>query len=605
MKDMKNIKKLTVLMIAVSLIGQIAVLAACSSGRGDVVSDGYYDYPYDDYEEDIEKIVWNEGMVGELVPLRNGRLAGALNSEGIQVIPYEFNRIEYTGNDRYLLYNENKASGSADIAKEGKIVDSKNNEIIPEGSFWYYPNTEYGSYGYSGGKADEGLMAASETKGGKVGFISTTDGSWVIKPQYRSACNFKNGLAIVKDENGMFGLIDIDGNYVVEPKYKKLVPIRSEHTGEPAMCAEDEDGETVFVFANGDEVRPGRKILDEELDFIGDLAIVTTGSEGDHDLYNVVDREGRLLLEKDRSGVYIGNGMFEACRESNDDPAIWELYDNTGKKITDEKCSAEPFCTIGGKGAAIVIENSSNKCGLIGADGKYIIPPEYDEMTAHTIYDTSDGSVPAATAYQQTLLSMRRSDNDKISLMNADGETVANEEYDEFGYFKAESGLAYVIKDGKICFVNIDGELVKQTDFGFGYGTVIEDDQEGEDPVNYGEPEFLDEDHGVIPDVKTGLYALIDKDCNLLTNYIYDNPHHDSEGDSLIVAERDDPEGEGAVTVWIKDGKETAMLGMNAYSDYAIVNGGEFACVSVDHDGSNCALMNSDGKILTEYKYSK
>ena len=109
----------------------------------------------------------------------------------------------------------------------------------------------------------------------------------------------------------------------------------------------------------------------------------------------------------------------------------------------------------------------------------------------------------------------------------------------------------------------------------------------------------------MIPDVKTGLYALIDKDCNLLTDYIYDNPHHNSEGDSLIVAERDDPEGEGAVTVWIKDGKETAVLGMNAYSDYAIVDGGEFACVSVDHDESNCALMNSDGKILTDYKYSK
>ena len=599
-------KKLTVLLLIFSLIVQMAALAACSSGESDVVSDGYYDYPYDDFEEDTEKIVWNEGMVGELVPLRNGRLAGALNSEGVQVIPYEYNRIEYTGGDRYLLYNENKSSGDSHAAKEGKIVDSENNELIPEGKFWYYPNTEYGSYGDFGVRADEGLMAASETKGGKVGFISTSDGSWVIKPQYKFARNFKDKLAIVEDEKGLYGIIDIDGSYVVEPKYKNIEPVRMKHTGEPAMSAENEDGEIVFVFANGNEVKPERKIFDDELDFIGDIAVVTTDiSEDNYYSYNVVDKTGRFLLEKDRSGVYIGNGMFEACIESDDDEsAVWELYDNSGNKITDEECSAEPFCTIGGKGAAIVIENSSNKYGLIGADGKYILPPEYDEISAHTIYDACDGEIPATTAYQQALLCIRKTENGKISLMNADGETVANEEYDEFGYFKAESGLAYVIRDGKICFVNIDGELVKQTGFSFGYGEVIEDSEAGEDPVNYGEPEFLDEEYGMIPDAKTGLYAMIDKDCNLLTDYVYDYPHHYSEGDSLIIAERDDPEGEDAVTVWIKDGKETAKLGMNAYSDYAIVNGGEFACVSVDHDEFNCALMNSEGKILTDYKYS-
>lgn len=67
----------------------------------------------------------------------------------------------------------------------------------------------------------EGVGAV--VKNGKLGFIDH-QGNWAIQPRFRYAEEdveyvFHNGLCTVKDSCGLFGLIDLDGNYVLEPKY--------------------------------------------------------------------------------------------------------------------------------------------------------------------------------------------------------------------------------------------------------------------------------------------------------------------------------------------------------------------------------------------------
>lgn len=75
----------------------------------------------------------------------------------------------------------------------------------------------------------EGVGAV--VKNGKLGFIDH-QGNWAIQPRFRYADEkveyvFKNGLCTVKDSCGIFGLIDLDGNYVLEPEYANIRCVRN------------------------------------------------------------------------------------------------------------------------------------------------------------------------------------------------------------------------------------------------------------------------------------------------------------------------------------------------------------------------------------------
>ncbi len=68
----------------------------------------------------------------------------------------------------------------------------------------------------------EGLMAVAVWKGLslKWGYINEAS-EFVIKPQFRSAERFCDGIALVESENNKFGYIDKTGKYVVTPQYDR------------------------------------------------------------------------------------------------------------------------------------------------------------------------------------------------------------------------------------------------------------------------------------------------------------------------------------------------------------------------------------------------
>ncbi len=51
------------------------------------------------------------------------------------------------------------------------------------------------------------------------------EGNYVVEPKYHDAWNFHEGLAVVKVEWAR-GYIDREGNYVIEPKYQYAGPFR-------------------------------------------------------------------------------------------------------------------------------------------------------------------------------------------------------------------------------------------------------------------------------------------------------------------------------------------------------------------------------------------
>ncbi|MPM62470.1 hypothetical protein SDC9_109342 [bioreactor metagenome] len=65
-------------------------------------------------------------------------------------------------------------------------------------------------------------MAAVVEKGGKYGYINY-DGEWVIEPEFREALAFREGLAPVKPAN-LFGYIDETGTVVIKPSWLRANP---------------------------------------------------------------------------------------------------------------------------------------------------------------------------------------------------------------------------------------------------------------------------------------------------------------------------------------------------------------------------------------------
>lgn len=63
----------------------------------------------------------------------------------------------------------------------------------------------------------EGLQAAGI--GNLVGYINR-NGDIAISPRFELALPFKDGLAPVRDQNGLWGYIDTNGIYLIEPKFE-------------------------------------------------------------------------------------------------------------------------------------------------------------------------------------------------------------------------------------------------------------------------------------------------------------------------------------------------------------------------------------------------
>lgn len=82
-------------------------------------------------------------------------------------------------------------------------------------------------------------------KDGKYGYMNET-GELVIPMQYTEAYPFsENGLAFVKEDNGLGGYIDKSGEYVIEPIYE------SGSTFKFGFAAVSKNGEYIYIYKNG------------------------------------------------------------------------------------------------------------------------------------------------------------------------------------------------------------------------------------------------------------------------------------------------------------------------------------------------------------------
>lgn len=230
----------------------------------------------------------------------------------------------------------------------------------------------------------------------KYGYIKT-DGSYLFKPQFNYAENIKNGIAVVgiKESDSMrYGLIDSKGRTIVEPKYDYIdTGVYLQAKGWATIKQNSQYG--LVYLSTG-------KIIEPCYHYILDLSNYISISQ--------------MIDGKEKYGILLYNGDI-----------IEPVYDN----ISSFRGADNILCEV----------ELDGKFGLLGADGKYVITPEYDD-----IYPVDNG--------------IRVKKGNLYGYMNYEGKKITDIEFEVASIY--HKGKATVKLNGKWGIINIDGTYVAQ-----------------------------------------------------------------------------------------------------------------------------------------------
>lgn len=162
----------------------------------------------------------------------------------------------------------------------------------------------------------------------KIGFIDAT-GRTVIKPSFRSAGEFSEGLAAVRVD-GLYGYVDQTGRFVIEPTFDYG------NSFVEGLALVYINGKALFINKNG------QKSFEADFqsmgEFEGGLAKVMTPSKK----MGFIDKKGRLVIDTNFAiinpfvdGLAVVEGLNHAPYSEDDDAILYEtgVIDSTGRWI--------------------------------------------------------------------------------------------------------------------------------------------------------------------------------------------------------------------------------------------------------------------------------
>lgn len=229
-----------------------------------------------------------------------------------------------------------------------------------------------------------------------VGYVDS-DGEWEIEPIYNRAYTFREGYAVVMDQNEKYGTIDKNGDWVIEPKFSGMGDFY-----EGLAVAQNEDWLCGYVNYDGEwEIEPEYEFC---IDFSGGIALVgetnidyvvidksgeniiksnevqrvydvwdgyITMWDNDNEKYYVLDKKGNYVLEdEDVSYRYIGNEMLSDI----DNHTIMNMSGETVVQLKENEVAYE----VSEEGLIFYEFGDGAGSGIIDSNGKRLIK-SYDE----------------------------------------------------------------------------------------------------------------------------------------------------------------------------------------------------------------------------------
>lgn len=186
-----------------------------------------------------EEYIYKEWRMdeGDLFHFRRDGKAGLASSDGTILIQPMFDYLEPVA-DRELAI----AQLRDDEGYCYGLVDFQGSIVVPFGEYDDY-------YYYSYGQVESGLLPVVKKQGedgtNKAGYLDLADMTLRIPAVYDSAGSFYGGLAPVS-RDGLYGLIDTDGNLVYPIEYKRALVVNEE--GTVFLLREGETGNTGYLY---------------------------------------------------------------------------------------------------------------------------------------------------------------------------------------------------------------------------------------------------------------------------------------------------------------------------------------------------------------------
>jgi len=233
-------------------------------------------------------------------------------------------------------------------------------------------------------------------------------------------------------EQGLIGLMGVDGQTVVEPKYDFIGKFND---GIAAVSANDKMG---YISKSGEEIIP--PFFDDAEDFHNSLAVVGDGSK-----YGVINRNGKMIVPLS----YLEIGDFSEGMAAAFDGKLYGYISRSGNTVIPFLYqSASEF----NNGMAICQDNIY--FGTIDKSHKVIVPFKYDAIE----WFDSD--------------KLKFTQNERVGLVKTDGTTLLPGSFDEIGPFA--DGRAVVIRDNKLGYSDASGNIVISLIYDAGKGALLQ-----------------------------------------------------------------------------------------------------------------------------------
>lgn len=312
-------------------------------------------------------------------------------------------------------------------------------------------------------------------------------------------------LKVSKDEK--YGIIDINGTQIANCEYDSITSLK----GVENSLLTEKDGKYGII----DNV--GSTIIENNYE---EIKPISTRFENGYIVKNENNEYGVITYTKtiavdvkydDIKAVY-GGGKYYIVNENDN----WEIIDTEGNKYLAGKY--DNIISIAGENA--IVEDNS-KYGVVSIiDGKSIIESKYDNI----IYAEGNNYIVE--------------DNSKYGIVNTDGDTLVDLKYSNIVY--RSTGNFYEATNKDYTSDLIDSELnvklseviVSEVNEGKGYIKVRENDAYKYYNFRFEEKssqEILNGNTIFLSRNEEGKYGFVDKNGNVVVNYIYDEAREQND----------------------------------------------------------------------------
>lgn len=365
-----------------------------------------------------------------LIEVSKNELKGAINVEGKEIVPCEFDDIEIQGN--FISVLKGKKSGA--FNRYGKaILPVQYDEVY----------------------ADLSVNLVRVKINGKYGCMNAR-GEMVIPANYQQ-------LGDVKDISHAPGSIDLSGLIsLMGVKERPSFPQLFGTLGSGNLVQFKSGGKWGLLDTLGKELLPAKY---SEIEIWSDgFARISAG-----DRKGMVNSSGQIIIPAEYTDLaYMSDGM--TCGSKN---GKWFVFDSSGKELPFHPPSFVSF----NKGLSVC--DSAGKYGLINKQGVFVLSPEYDEIenesyngfylakkgAQHSVIDTTGkkrytfiDAMPSLIYSLPGIIAFEK--NNQQGLCNLDGKEILPARYDSI---YAQGDFYILEKNGMKGLAGIDGKLLTDT----------------------------------------------------------------------------------------------------------------------------------------------